>query len=187
MADSTSIIMGLTTTTSKKTSKSITNVNPNASDGDIKNFVDGVNSLTSDTLTSITKVSKSDIENVTYYDITIETTFFNNDNGCLSWNNSTKTLTVDKSKIPADSWNISTNPYVNFVFKANNTVINTFEYASTSPAGEFASPISIQPGGNGLSVAAVAEDDTNPITIKILAGRYSTINYNSTTITIQIV
>ena len=183
----TAINIAQTSTAGKKLNKAIADINPNVSNGVLNTFASRLNALTTNDFGGVTKVTKEEIESVTYYDLTIETNFLNNDNGCLSWNATTKILTVDKSKIPANSWNVATNPYVNFKLKANNTYVTTFEYASNSPAGEFASPISIQPGGDGLSVAAVSEDDTTPITIKILAGRYSTVNYNSTTITIQIV
>ena len=129
LADSTSVIMNLTTTTGKKSSKSITDVNPNASDGDIKNFVNGLNSITTDTIDTITKVSKSEIENVTYYDLTVIIEKINDSQSAITINGST--VDVDYSKI-GDISNIFQMTKISIVSRLDNRNIAVSYYTETT-------------------------------------------------------
>lgn len=71
----TSITYGSTTTAGKSLSKSIADVNPNVSNGVIKEFTSRLNALTTNTLESINRVDKTTIDtDITYTDPIIETT-----------------------------------------------------------------------------------------------------------------
>ena len=129
MADSTSIIMALTSTTGKKSSKSITDVNPNASNGDIKNFVDGVNAITTDTLGTITKVSKSEVANVTYHNLTITLNKTNDSQNAITINGTT--VDVDYSKI-GEINDIFEMPRITIESQLNNQNISVSYYTETT-------------------------------------------------------
>ena len=174
MADSTSVIMGLTTTSNKKTSKSITNVDPNASAGDIKTFVDGLNSITSDTLTSITRVQKTDIEG-TYADRTVTIDKDNDENNAVTIDG--KNITVNFPQV-ADTTTyenmtyitITTNVYISS-FTLKNTVatdqLQIEQYTNMSII------VAFKPGNNNVNVDLILGEsymnDTkyNPVTINI--------------------
>lgn len=64
----TSAIMGVKTTLDKKMQRSITNINPNAADGDIVNFVEGLNGLSTNTLTEVRRVDTTELLNDTRAD-----------------------------------------------------------------------------------------------------------------------
>ena len=174
MADSTSVIMGLTTTSNKKTSKSITNVDPNASAGDIKTFVDGLNSITSDTLTSITRVQKTDIEG-TYADRTVTITKDNDANNAVTidGNNITVNFTqvADTSSYEDMTYiTITTNVYISSFTLKNIVATNQLQIEQYNNMSII---IAFKHGNNNVDVelilgaSYVNDTNYNPVTIKI--------------------
>ena len=174
MADSTSVIMGLTTTSNKKTSKSITNVDPNASAGDIKTLVDGLNSITTDTLTSITRVQKTDIEG-TYADRTVTIDKENDANNAVTIDG--KTITVNFPQV-ADTTTyedmtyitISTNVSISSFTRKN--IINT-DQLQIEQDTNMSVIIAFKYGNNICDVEFTLNEsymngtNYNPVTIKI--------------------
>lgn len=71
----TSITMETSTTAGKKSTRSITNVNPDATNSEIKNFVTGLNELTTNTLESVNRIDKTTIDT----DITYTTPYIKTD------------------------------------------------------------------------------------------------------------
>lgn len=65
MPTKTSVVMQTTDQAQKKSSRSITYIDPNASNSDIKNFVEGMNDLTTQTLTAANRVDTTDILDAT--------------------------------------------------------------------------------------------------------------------------
>lgn len=57
-----SVNLGITAASGKKSTKAITDIDPNANNSDINAFVDAAMNLTTNTLTSITKIIKEDID-----------------------------------------------------------------------------------------------------------------------------
>ena len=67
--ETTSVNISYTTPLGKKASRAFTNVDPNASDKEIVDFSEAMNDLTTNTLTSTSKITKKEIDtSVTYYD-----------------------------------------------------------------------------------------------------------------------
>ena len=86
----TSVNISYTTPLGKKSSRAFTNVDPNASDKEIVDFSEAMNDLTTNTLTSTSKITKKEIDtSVTYYDSWIGINFDNNgktpDNTQSAW------------------------------------------------------------------------------------------------------
>ena len=65
MATKISAVMTVTDTANKQASKSITDISPNASDGQVKNFLTALNALTTNTIDGIELVTKKDITDAT--------------------------------------------------------------------------------------------------------------------------
>lgn len=66
--ETTSLNMSYTTPLGKKASRAFTNVDPNATDSELANFSEAMNDLTTNTLTSTSKITKKDIDiSNTYY------------------------------------------------------------------------------------------------------------------------
>ena len=64
----TSAIMGIKTALDKKMQRSITNINPNAADSDIVDFIEGLNGLSTNTLTEVRRVDTTELLNDTRAD-----------------------------------------------------------------------------------------------------------------------
>ena len=95
-----SVNMGITAANGKKSSKAYTDIDPNASNADIKAFVTAANNLTTNTLTSVTKITKEDIDK-TYSPIVITTTTDGN-----------VTPTISGNTVSISAQDIITNAYV---------------------------------------------------------------------------
>ena len=190
LADSTSVIMNLTTTAGKKSSKSITDVDPNASNGDIKNFFYGLNSITTYTLGTITKVSKSEIENVTYYDLSLTATKSNDSNNAITI--SGKNITIDSTKI-VDTSDLDSMTSLTLKFTVNNNAIDTGKFI-VEGNGDFFNDGYLMTSGTsvdshvGISIVLYKPSSakTGTVTLTIPAGKYSTYNYNACTVNFNI-
>ena len=100
MADSTSVVMNLTSSLGTKTTKSITNVSQDASNGDIVSFANGLNSLTTDTLNSVTKIQKTELAS-SYPTLDVTIGKDNDNNNAITING--YNITIDQSKLPNSS------------------------------------------------------------------------------------
>ena len=112
----TSITYGSTTTGGKSLSKSIADVNPNVSNSVIKEFTSRLNALTTNTLGSINRVDKTEIDpEVVYRDIDFNINISNSSSGVQDGN----TVTFPMSALP-DTSDLSDMIYVNITPKVNN-------------------------------------------------------------------
>ena len=66
---STSVNIGITAANGKKSTKAVTDIDPSAANSDIKAFTSALNNLTTNSITSINKIVKEDIDK-TYTPIT---------------------------------------------------------------------------------------------------------------------
>jgi len=66
MADKTSIIVNSTATGNKKVQKTVTNVNPNATDNQMYQFAQALNALSTDTFEGAVRVDRKDLEATAY-------------------------------------------------------------------------------------------------------------------------
>lgn len=182
MADvKTSFTMSTTSTAGKKSSKAITNINEQASDGKIRNLAVALNNITTNELTDVTKITKKEIEAGTYADLTIEVDKSNDSGNAI--NITGTTINVDYSKI-GDISNIFEMPRINVVSKLNNQNISVAYYTETTGymPGMFLdlnSPIIYitNPGdsvGTGSTVKIIIKD-----------GIYNGTKYNGATVTIN--
>lgn len=64
-ADKTSVNITYLDSKGKKGTKAITDINPNADNGSLKNFCSGLNALTNNTLTGVEKIERTDITSAT--------------------------------------------------------------------------------------------------------------------------
>ena len=65
MADKVSATISYVDANNRKGMKAVTDINPNADNGAVKNFCSGLNALTTNTLTGIEKIERTDITNAT--------------------------------------------------------------------------------------------------------------------------
>lgn len=92
MSESVSFTMSVTDQADKKMTRSITDVDPSATDSQIVALAEGLNSLTTNTLSNISRVAKKDLDpTITYYDPIWD---FGNDLGVLTVDGNTITATI---------------------------------------------------------------------------------------------
>lgn len=177
----TSFTMSTTATNGKKSTKSVTNINENASNGAIRNLAAALNNITTNTLGTVAKVSKEEIEAGTYYDLTI-TLEKNNDSQnaiTIDGNNAT----VDYSKI-GDISDLTQMPSITLSTKLDGNNIGV-QY-NLKPRGYLPGMIVNLDGfklhltnpGDGVS-------DTSAIEVVIQEGIYNNKRYNGATVTIR--
>lgn len=65
MADKVSATISYVDANNRKGMKAVTDINPNADNGAVKNFCTGLNALTTNTLTGVEKIERTDITNAT--------------------------------------------------------------------------------------------------------------------------
>lgn len=129
-----SVNLGITAANGKKSTKAITDIEPNANNSDINAFVDAAMNLTTNMLTSITKVTKEDIDkNYTPITITVDS----NKNVTPTINGSTISFSA------SDCWNVSEQYtgdgdtarfiYVDLIFKAGTIQVNTENISTIVP------------------------------------------------------
>ncbi len=86
----------------KESTRSITNVNPNASDADIATFTKSLNALTDNTLKKVNRIDKNEIDpNITYYDVKLETLGDPSQN--ITFDATTNTLTINAAAAQQDT------------------------------------------------------------------------------------
>lgn len=94
----TSFTMSTTSTEGKKSTKAVTNINPNAGDGKIYGLARAMNNLTTNTLNDVTRVTKQEIELANFVDTVLTISTDNDDNNAVTI--SGNTITVDYTKLP---------------------------------------------------------------------------------------
>lgn len=178
----TSITMETSTTAGKKSTRSITDVNPDATNADIKNFVTGLNALTTNTLESVNRVDKTKIDtDKTYTPVTMQLVDGQNhltaDGLTITYDNQE---TVDEAAVwiycggTTDSHRIKIN---SFEWLAAETRADRFfiGYIKNTPKDE-----STRPTTWGLSVAAYKDDEAPAATQKIrIPGGSVTVDSNT--------
>lgn len=94
----TSINYSSTASGGKTLSKSVTAINPNIDNAVAKTFTQKLNALTTNTLSTINRVDKTEIDpNITYYNVKL---IFNVVDGQhITFDNTTNTLTIDAANI----------------------------------------------------------------------------------------
>ena len=186
----TSVNVSYTTPLGKKASRAFTNVDPNASDKEIVDFSEAMNDLTTNTLTSTSKITKKEIDtSITYYDLEVTITKGNDTNNGITINGTSgATIEINKMSTTTDAYQMSR---VGIAVKANNTVIVHPSYTiepngyALEGATVFMEPTS---GGIQFNVTNAQEEGaTGTVTIKFLPGIQDNIHYNGTTVTISIV
>jgi len=145
MATKTSVVMDTVDQAHKQSSRSITYIDPNASNSDIKNFVEGLNGLTHQTLAAARRVDSTDIINDTRL---------------------TRNLTMSQSSI---AWNdISTQPLITTIEVTGTLTEITEVYTSMlfTTDGEGNIPYvgtAISEDATALTIALLREGNTKPI------------------------
>ena len=172
--------MNLTDPNSQKTTKSITNVAPNASAGDIKAFAVGMNALTSNTLDSITKVDKTSIDTTRQYEDPVLTITKDND--------SNNAVTIDGNIITVDftktvnSLDISQQTYV--IIKNEYATLESMgdkfnvEFEPVQSGGHVGS-ISISPDTEGIMLSFMHLDSNNTQNLTITFAGTRKLNTNT--------
>lgn len=103
--ESVSFTMNITDQAEKKMTRSITDINPAATDDQIVQLAEGLNSLTTNTLGNISRVEKKDIDpTIEYQDIVWDLTV---DGSGVASDTSTNTVTVTISQLPTLSTDLS--------------------------------------------------------------------------------
>ena len=181
----TSLTMSTTSTAGKKSTKSITNVNPNASEGEMYQLAIALNNVTTNTLNDVSRVDKTELANVTYNDWTIEYEAHSN---ALVWNAATKTLTVDLSECDGSTDTEQNTSQAYFWFSFNSVKVKRIpKYIFETPTTADATINTVIFDGwqfNSSSVMRfVFTGETNPIsdTAKVIlpAGEYELMNGNT--------
>lgn len=151
MADSTSIIMELQNQEGKKTSKSITDVDPNATNGDIKAFTTGMNALTNNTLGNITKVDKTTIDKtLTYVDTALTFIKDNDPNNAITIEGNI--ITVDYTKV-VDTEILS--QQTNIMITPENTRPALLDFNVKFEQSDITSIASIFTAATGIGIALI--------------------------------
>lgn len=188
----TSVNVSYTTPLGKKASRAFTNVDPNASDKEIIDFSEAMNDLTTNTLTSTSKITKKEIDtSITYYDLVVsvaKNAEKDPNNGITINGTSGATIEINKMPTTTDAYGMAS---VGFGIKANNTVI-TYPSYTIEPDGYAleGATVFIEPIAGGLQINitnAQEEGATGTLTIKILPGVQGNIHYNGATVTFSIV
>lgn len=114
----TSISYSSTASGGKTLSKSITDINPNIDNAVAKTFTQKLNALTTNTLSTINRVDKTEIDpNITYYDIAITKNTAESSGEHIVWNASEPTkITITAGEIDRE--------YLTLILKANNNALN---------------------------------------------------------------
>ena len=129
---STSITMNSTTQTGKQISRSITSVNPNATNSEISTFVKGLNALTTNTLGSINRVDKTEIDD-TLPQLTVSITKEYDNGNAITINGTTVTIELSKVATGDDKPFITLNTSLNNVRFVPETIILNQKGTSVVP------------------------------------------------------
>lgn len=121
MADvQTSFTMSTTSTDGKKSTKSVTNISETASDGAILNLATALNNVTTNTLGTVAKVIKKELETVLYWNYILTVTLEENSSGAITKVDNYN-YNVDLSKLADEESTIWDNPYVNVAIKPSSS------------------------------------------------------------------
>lgn len=120
---STSVNIGITAANGKKSTKAVTDIDPTAANSDIKAFTSALNNLTTNSITSINKIVKEDIDK-TYTPIT------------FTVNNTAESTTVVPTKVDDYHYTI---PHANL----HATGVPTLNYTGDSNIGIYWGAISL--------------------------------------------
>lgn len=124
MATDTSLTMSTVATNGKKSTKSVTNIDPTATDTELLTFANALNNVTTNTLETVNKVTKKELDG-TSLDLNLTASKGNDSSNAItiSGNN----ITVDSTKI-ADTSDIDAMTYLSLKFKLNNVEIDIGQY-----------------------------------------------------------
>ena len=181
----TSLTMSTTSTAGKKSTKSITDVNPNASEGEMYQLATALNNVTTNTLNSVSRVDKTELANVTYNNWTIE---YEAHSDALSWNVAAKTLTVDLSECEESTDTEENLSQAHFWFSFNNVKAKRIpKYIVETPTTEDATINTVifdgwqWDGPSEMRFVFTKETNTISDTAKIIlpAGEYELMNGNT--------
>lgn len=119
----TSFTMSQVTQDDKTITRSITNINPEASDSQISAFAKGLNNLTTNRLGTVNRIDKKEIDtSETFADPTIMFETFEDDNNAITTNQETKTITINATTA-AD-----TEPYVIATLRVNGNTVSITKF-----------------------------------------------------------
>lgn len=186
----TSVNVSYTTPLGKKASRAFTNVDPNASDKEIVDFSEAMNDLTTNTLTSTSKITKKEIDtSITYYDLEVTITKADDTNNGITINGTSgATIELSKMSTTTDAYQMSR---VGIGVKANNTVIVNPSFTLETAGNAFeGAVVFIEPTSGGLQFnVTYSQEEPSPgtATIRFLPGIQDNIHYNGATVTISIV
>ena len=188
----TSIVYSSTTTGGKSLSKSITDVNPDISSGTAKEFVNKLNALTTNTVDSISRVDKTEIDtDTTYYSPVVSISASGGASGVAN-------PTLDNGVVSVKyAWasgvtNLAQTSKVEITYKVNNNSLITPKFNITD--NETLNPI--YQDGDKLVVLVVGAFDEDEVgktyTVTVPEGTYKdAINHsylcNATTVKFVIV
>ena len=184
-----SILMDVTSTAGKTSSKTITDISTDASDGDILAFAQQMNALTTNSLESVSTVTKKTISGITYYDLALSLLKGEDDNNAITI--SGNTITVDMSEISG----VGTDPdsgmtYADISAKINNTKIPMLNFNVTT-SGDWGNLIlfNINLTTNNITIGFKEYNNTINLsfTITIPEGVFNNQHYNAATVTVNLI
>lgn len=115
----TSISYNSTASGDKTLSKSITDINPNIDNAVAKTFTQKLNALTTNTLSTINRIDKTEIDpDITYYDIAITKNADYSEGDHFIWNES------EPTKVTVSNEGEIEHEYLTLLLKVNNSVLN---------------------------------------------------------------
>lgn len=125
---SVSINLSITSSAGKKSSKAYTDINPDASNTELNQFANSINQLTSNTLTSVSKITKEEISGNTYYDVAIAFSEESGDASMLPTRVDDTHFTFDAATFisSATSANVFKFQYFAATLSANNVSIDQY-------------------------------------------------------------
>lgn len=188
MADVSATITS-TSTNGKKSTKAITYISPNASNGGIVALATALNNVTTNTLNEVGKVTKETISGVTYNDLTLSLSKGEDDNNAITI--SGNTITVDASEVSG----VGTDPdsgmtYADISAKINDTKIPMLNFNLTT-SDDWGNLIlfNINLTTNNITIGFKEYNNAINLSFKITipGGIYNNQHYNAATITINIV
>lgn len=185
----TSISYNSTASGDKTLSKSITDINPNIDNAVAKTFTQKLNALTTNTLSTINRIDKTEIDpDITYYDIAITKNADYSEGDHFIWNES------EPTKVTVSNEGEIEHEYLTLLLKVNNSVLNLDDGI---PYTVERHAYSSGTGTNGFSVIVSQQDGitfdmAGPlegyVTVTIPSGKAqlgnSTYNFNGVTFTI---
>lgn len=182
----TSITMETTDQTLKKSTRSITNVNPNASTSDIKNFAQALNALTTNTLNQVNRIDKNEIDmSATYQDPTLTVQISENIQSYTTWNENTLTLNIKLSQCPTV---LNEDNYVLIEINGQNATVDSITVSQQGINEEVQNHfINFERSSISLIIfklASATSSDKKPMTITTSKFVQNNVLYNPVTITV---